>query len=392
MENSSCELGDSQDSASFTEALQAGAQRAAIEELAAGKRHGRKWGLERAPGRYLRNLASLRERCEGSESGWWESSFEHVYRSEGGKRLCQRLACGMIGMPLDEDVADEFWEWVFPKENPYLHCLSYLRGFSEGALKAWASAEGRRAANRRRYNRIPAPRTIRSKFVLCLDQDPYSKVLHTRLRRDGWRVVHADWKNAIAKFASKACDLAIIDLGAYPPPVRSYSQMPEPLREHFKKFGPLDRGEPDPDRYGILKELSNSDWGRKHPVIVWADISEKTFHKRAAKKGLALSRLRFYCKGKLEIPPELECIRSEIIAQPGLLNIDFDPLIPTSITTEWIAQHPSPFVYVVGYFEKLYLNPGKSDSDEVLAEMPSGYRMLWLYWRCVSDVENGGFG
>src|SRR5258708_268913 len=66
---------------------------------------------------------------------------------------------------------------------------------------------------------------------------------------------------------------------------------------------------------------------------------------------------------------------------------------PSAITAQWIASQSKPFEDVELYFQRLYFEAGDHNAQRnMIAAMPRGYRMLFVFWRFYTDVDNGGFG
>src|SRR5438105_2140600 len=117
---------------SFEALAREGARKAKAEALRTGKKDGRRWAKRQATGQELRRLEKLRDWCNRKAKGWWEDSFEHLYRTEGPKAVSDHLACAILGVQLDEDIGQEFWEDVFTNGNPYLNGpAEFNRGFAE---------------------------------------------------------------------------------------------------------------------------------------------------------------------------------------------------------------------------------------------------------------------
>lgn len=371
-----------------------------------GKRDGRRWAKSQATSQELRRLKTLRDRCRREADGWWEECFHHLHRTEGRRAVADYLACVILGVPLDDDLADEFWESVYTDANPHLYRpADYTRGFAEGALGVWSTPAGKRLARQHRSLGIgTTPRAKGSRFILCVDQDKYCNVLHAELRRTGGRVINADWRTVERKLAAKDCDVAVFDVRAYPTRAESFAQWSRifPV-ESFPQLGQIFQqgvpGQPDPakepvpDRYGLIRDISRSAWGRTHAVVVYSHVPKSTFRKLAIKSGIDLAQVRFYCKGKREIPPELDCIREALIERPDLIGFYFSEKDrPKAITKALIDREPLAYSLVELYMTKL-LEDWMGENDRRLFDtLPAGYRIVYALWRFFGDVANGGFG
>jgi hypothetical protein len=371
-------------------------RRRSSQALASGKKDGERWAKGQATAKQLQRLENLHEQCERTSRDSWPRSFADIYSTQGPKAVSDNLACLMIGDSLDEDFANEFWERVYPDGvSPYLyHWESFVRGFAEGALKVWGTPAGKKAARRRRAQAFGKRRSTKSKFILCVDQSKYCGVLHAALLRDGGRVIQADWDNAARKLASKNCDVAIFDVRAYPPSSESYESISEMFPDLAARFlQPPSPDEPTPDRYGVIREISESEWGRTHPVVVYSYLPEEEFRQIAVANGIDLARVRYYCKALRQIPPELECIRQAIIERPDYIGFYFsDKDTPKAITQDLIDSEPAVYPLIGLYLSKLMKRARPRDDLHYLAKLPRGYRMVFLFGRFVSDVDNGGFG
>src|SRR5258708_38257097 len=232
-------------------------------------------------------------------------------------------------------------------------------------------------------------------IVLCVDQDGYSEALDAALRASGGLLIRTDYRDALSKLLSEKCDAVIVDVEVFHPTDVMESVLLPTLppethartRELFSNVG----NERGPDPYQVIREITNTGWGRTNQVVVWTRISLEEFSSRATNAGLQLQQIRFYSKFNLEIPPELDCIRQQILEDPSCIGFDFAKHVPTEITEDWILQQPVIYPFLEQYVMGRALKGTSQNELEEINQMSRGYRWVYLIWVCYGCINNGGF-
>jgi hypothetical protein len=187
---------------------------------------------------------------------------------------------------------------------------------------------------------------------------------------------------------SNGCDVAIVDIEAFrllsSQEYAVVEQLPVSLQSSFMSLQDAHSA------YPAIRDLLRSAWGKAHPLIVWTNSSKGEFERRIAEiDQRASARIRFYSKDKLEIPPELDCIRQQILDDPQLIGYDFRKNMPMEVTDKWIKDHPGSYWYFEQYVVDLVVGHVERDKIDV-DELPCGFRWVYLIWRCYGSISNGG--
>ena len=72
--------------------------------------------------------------------------------------------------------------------------------------------------------------------------------------------------------------------------------------------------------FEICREISRSKWAKSHELTVFTRMPRSGFEERAKTEGIDLSRVGYYSKTDLEIPPVLEGIADELRVDPCLIG------------------------------------------------------------------------